>query len=419
MQKSVLSRCVICGFVASFFLGFVIPVFLNPQGKMNFFHYILELQHVGMDMRAMMAFCRSWLEGGSPYIEVWVINPYPPFATVFFSPLAFISIENAYVIMTSATFLSYLLSCTILVKKIVGEVKDIALIYLFLASGLFSYGLLFEIERGQFNLIAVTSALSAIALWQKDGPPHRRMLAYILLSLGIQLKVYPALFALCLTDNLRDWKKNALRIGTLGVVNFLAFFVLGIDTFKDFLHYLEHGARNPEKWIWVGAHSIKSFADVSNFRQEPFWAVLLLCFSVTCIIGFIKRWEGKNRFLLMAISCVTMLAPTISHDYKLSTFHPFVCILLVAAVNKVNPNQYLRIVEYIAVTLISLCYFLTNYSYQNKMVWGMADHYRNNMPLILTIFVSTTILMFAREYVKNRSRLSISAAADAEETRST
>ncbi len=400
MHKSIVIRCILFGFIAAFVLGLVYPTFLNPKEKMIFFHYILQMKKIGMDLRAMMFFATSWaIDGGSPYRQYRVINPYPPLASVFFSPLAYLPFRAAYAVVTGMTLTSYVLSCTILVRKICRHVGDMSIVYIFMISGLFSYGLHFEIERGQFNLIAITFAMAALALWQKEAPLSRRILAYVLLSIGIQLKLYPAIFALCLTDNLRDWKRNLIRLAGLGAVNVLALFVLGIDVFKNFYHNLSLAMSPPKYSLWVGAHSIKAFANVSNFDAEPFWVVLLLCLAVVVLLAFLRKRPGNNPFLLVVLSSVTLLAPALSHDYKLAVLHPFVCILMVGVYKESNPIRYLRIAEYVILSLVSWSYFLTFYSVRHKKIWGMGEKYfQNNMPLIFVVLIGATLLMLSREW---------------------
>lgn len=400
MQRKTLIRFVLLGFVLAFVVGFVFPVFLNPKEHMIFFKTVLPMRKIGMDLRALLKYCTAWaVDGGSPYIEIWIVNPYPPLCSVLFSPLVWMSFKSAFTLLTGLTLTSYFLSFTVFLNRIVGEIEEHPLVYLFIASGLFSYGLHFEIERGQFNLLAVGFALGAIALWRSDAPLFKRLLAYLFMSISIQMKLFPAVFALCLTDDLRDWKRNAIRLFSLGLVNMMALFFLGLDVFKDFVFYLNQVTEKPDFWLWVGAHSIASFAHVTGYPTEPFWAILILCFGLIYLMGFLNNWSGRNIYLLLACCSVALLAPTISHDYKLSIFHPIVCIFMVGFVRCSNPIRLLRIAEYIIITMMSFFACITNYSYKQKKIWPLEEKlYWNNMLPILFVLICATLLLLIREH---------------------
>lgn len=84
-------------------------------------------------------------------------------------------------------------------------------------SGLFSYGLHFELERGQFNLLAFTCCLNTIYLFHYQCA--LRVLAYLLFCLAVQLKIYLAIFALLFVEDWRYWRESVRRIVGLAAIN--------------------------------------------------------------------------------------------------------------------------------------------------------------------------------------------------------
>ena len=79
-----------------------------------------------------------------------------------------------------------------------------------LVTGLFSYGFQFELKQGQWNLIAFLFSVAAIYLFHQK--PKYRWAAYLLFSISVQLKLFPAIFVFTLIDDFTDWKNNAKRI---------------------------------------------------------------------------------------------------------------------------------------------------------------------------------------------------------------
>ncbi len=126
---------------------------------------------------------------------------------------------------------------------------------LVLVTGLFSYGLQFELERGQFNVIALTLGFTAI--WVFHTHPNLRGIAYGLYVLSVQLKLYPGILALMLVHDWRDWGNNLRRFLLLLVANVAGFLVLGPGVAVDWMGAVRRHATDPA--VWDGNHSIAAF----------------------------------------------------------------------------------------------------------------------------------------------------------------
>jgi hypothetical protein len=265
-------------------------------------------------------------------------------------------------------------------------------------SGLFSYGLHFEIERGQFSVIAYALSLLSIYLFHKHK--RVRLLSYILLSIAIQLKIYPAIFAVMLIKDWRDWKNNLTRMISLAALNILALFSLGTQIFRDFVNAMSK-AQFVKGEAWVGNHSIASFVALHVPKISPNWVWLnanagvieigLLIFVAVnfMLLLYIANKENRgelNTFLLLSTTLVTLLIPSISHDYRLSVL-PAAIAMALSSVELSNFSRNVRLLMAVLLVLISVAYSSTLFSYTNK-----PDFLFNNMPTLMVMLLLTTVI---------------------------
>ncbi len=141
----------------------------------------------------MLSYSAALMAGQSPYFG---LNLYAPLTNVFFVPLVFMNFAAAYALMSVLSLLCVAWTTYALPMLISGTRQLSALHALILAGGFLSYGLQFEIERGQFNVLAVTLCL--VAVWIYHYHVRYRFLAYVLFLTSVQLKLYPFIFALLL-----------------------------------------------------------------------------------------------------------------------------------------------------------------------------------------------------------------------------
>src|SRR5271157_1867516 len=72
---------IILGFLTTFILFFIRPVFLDPSLAMKFRQYVLVFTPIGYDFRGIVAYSYEWSHSG---IVPTII--YPPFTLIFFTP---------------------------------------------------------------------------------------------------------------------------------------------------------------------------------------------------------------------------------------------------------------------------------------------------------------------------------------------
>ena len=190
---------VFIAFLIAYLLFFVEPILFSSQ-VMQFPRYIPAVDPIGVDLKQMLSYSESWFFAKqTPYIGA---NLYPPLASVFFTPLLSVRFFFAYRIITVTSILFYILMTLALPLKISPKGQVTSLLMPIFVTGLFSYGFQFELERGQFNIIATFLCFLAIYMYHF----HNKMkyLAYLLFILSVQLKIFPFIFIVMFVTHWRD-----------------------------------------------------------------------------------------------------------------------------------------------------------------------------------------------------------------------
>jgi hypothetical protein len=385
------------GFLTSYLLFFIYPIFFSAQ-VMNFFRYVQTVNPIGLDLRLMLSYSESWfIVKQTPYIGS---NLYPPLASILFTPLLFTDFSWAYRIVTLVSVFCYTIMTFVMPLRTGREGKATPLLILIFITGLLSYGFQFELERGQFNVIAIF--LCFLAIWIHHYHSRYRIAAYILFTLSVQLKIFPFIFIVMLINDWHDWKNNLKRISILTLVNFALFFILGPQIFINFLDAIKEQAVNP--YIWVGNHSISSFVAIlfglaaAQGRGWPDqyagWAqIALLAFIVVCHFSVLlqtyrQNQKGLNPHLLIACTIGALLIPSVSHDYKLAILAaPVACLFAEDGFSDRAKNPRQKIIFSELMFIFSVAYSSTLVSFTNK-----PPLLQNNFPALFVMLLVTTIL---------------------------
>lgn len=387
-------------FLIAYFLFFIEPVFLNPEQSMRFSPYLDAITPIGGDMRLYLSMGKVFVTQGK------FNNIYPPLVTLLMSPFASMNPARLYKALVLFILFSYLFVTLIIPALLVRSKQSFFLLIALFLTGLFSYGLHFELERGQFNVIAFQFALVAIYLFHYK--PKFRYLAYVLFSIGAQLKIYPAIYILMFIDDWRDWKANIKRFVAIGIFNLVLLFILGYKPVFTFLNGLKS---IPTAYVWVGNHSIKSFtmllqagqfqAAFSNYHLLLWhdWAkdnstqigailtaLIFLCFITVTYISFVQNIKGFNVHLFVVSTLIALLLPAISHDYKLSILGSAVGIALGSYIDTEMKSKF-RILHIFLISLITFSYSSVLFSYVNKPVL-----LQNNLPALMLILLCFTVM---------------------------
>jgi hypothetical protein len=362
---------VLIGFSISYLVFFVHPVFFSAR-VMQFFEYVPIADIAGNDLMAMISYSESWfIAKQTPYIGA---NLYPPLASVLFTPLLSMDFSLAYRIITTASVLCYVMMTIVFPLWVCKEKQVSPLLMLFFITGLFSYGFQFELERGQFNVIAVFLCFLAIWIYHYHG--RYRYLGYVLFVISVQLKIYPFIYVIMFIDNWQDWKSNIKRLLVLTTANLALFFVLGLNVFINFISAAKWQALDP--FVWVGNHSIRSFITMASHKwgwvnqnsdsvQLVFLAIVTACICTAIFQSYRQNQKGISPYLLLVCTIGALLIPSVSHDYKLSILAAPVAIFLSSnSLIKMAQGTRQHIFFIILVLIFSVAYFSTLFSFTNK-----------------------------------------------------
>lgn len=390
------------GFFITFFTFFIKPIFFHSSLTLQYYKYIVNLSPIGHDFREIVSISSIWYHTGA--------NPpilYPPFTLIFFTPFTFLSFEIGYKILVLIIVLCYIL-ITFTIPQWINKSKEISpFAMLILITGITSYGFQFELERGQWNIIAFAFCLSAIYIFH-DRPTYR-WLAYLLFTISVQLKLYPAIFVFNFIEDWSDWRNNLKRIVGLGILNILAIFIFGSN---PILATIKSIGGITSSYSHVGRslnHSITSFivfilkSKILPRKQVILWLLqnpwLLqlffliffgLCFLIIILQIYKNNISGFNPHIFLGCSIGACIIPSISFDYKLSILPACIMMSIPSILAyKEGGNRALNI---LLAFIFSIAYSSTLYSFITKPII-----IQNNFPALLLIF----IVCIVSSYIKS------------------
>ena len=361
---------VLIAFFILYLFFFIPPMFFSEIKIQYFYKYIPDAwtPHIGFDIKMTVSHINDWLTKGiSPYADG--IVPYTPLTLALFIPFIILGYPAYYKLLTLITIISYILA-TFLIPLFISNKKEYGILALLGTVGLFSYGFQFELERGQFNIIAFALTLFAIYIFHYKY--KFRYFAYLFFSLAIQLKLYPAIFIIMFVKDWRDWKNNSIRFIGLGVLNIALLFVLGYQLFVDFIDQIGNRAamqssRYEDLSISGFSYYLSEEAKIISTQYAGIIEKIVLLLFVGVILGIIihlyrKGKKGFNPFLFLVTTISALMIPAASFDYKLSIL---VVPMIIILSNLSTPEHRNKKIIFIFFTLlISLAYWSTLYPYE-------------------------------------------------------
>jgi hypothetical protein len=394
LLKLPLMTWVLLGFFLTFLFFFILPVFFDPSQSMQFKQYILVQPPIGHDFRAVVDTSSTWLHSGS-FLPI----AYPAFTFIFFAPFTLLDVVVSYKIFVLAILAGYVMITLVLPMWIHKQKSISALAMLIFVSGMVSYGLQFELERGQENVIAILFCLAAIWLFHEH--PKRRWLAYLLFTVAVQIKLYPAIFIFMLIDDWQDWRNTIKRWVGLGILNVLALFILGWIPVLNMVSsqgYVEasHVGRQFNLSISSFTLNLLSLRFLPHKRiilwlQANSWLpqLFLFAFFAVCFLVILRqvykgRSKGFNPYVFMACTIGAFIIPAISFDYKLAVF-PAAVVLSIPAIQSFEGRGNRSLVALLTF-LFSAAYSSTLYPYVNKPAW-----LQYNLPALFLILIICTV----------------------------
>lgn len=391
---------VVAGFVLAYILLFIFPMFLNPEHTIQYFNrYVPEISPIGHDLIYANASIKGWLSGQSLYDNQNLY--YPPLYAAIFAPTLLLGYPANYYLITFLTLacMTALFFTIPLLSN--GSKQATSLSAFFFLTALFSYGMQFELERGQFNIIAFTLCVLSVYIYHYHN--SLRYYAYLLFSISIQIKIYPVVLVLMFIKDWRDWKGNVLRFLGLGVFNIALLFVLGWQVFLDYTKALpillnvtwsrpyNHSIRSFVYELASSGYGILSSTMVSWLKTHlTLIELFLMAFYFICLLTvLIKAYKNKehemNFNLLLICTIGAMILPSASVDYKL----PIVAFPLAAALSykSIQSQGIKRVMAILLITLLSFAYSTTLFPFIHK-----PELLTNNLPMLLVILAAVTVL---------------------------
>lgn len=309
---------------------------------------------------------------------------YPPLVTALALGYTFLKLESAYKIQISLLFIANILTIFLTARMLHGivisknmvaqENQSMILAGVYIIAGLIifmnigSYGFLFSIERGNYDIYAILMSVVAILLLIRN--PKTIWAQVICLSIATHLKIYPIILFIPLL-----WRhKWRLILPTL-VVNLALLLVLGPRNAILFLQNIQHFTDNP--YYWVGNHSAYSFvAQVQHYMGDPFNRVIpemmifawiltgipLILWLITVVRLLVNGFTPLNVLLIFVISVPVMSTfPHVSHDYKLVIFCVPLLIMIVLLLLDYQKSGKLINIVFIALILIDFMFIFQSY----------------------------------------------------------
>jgi len=317
---------VIVPFILTYFFYYFTPVFLNTLNQMQFPIFVPKFDPIGIDLRWIWQIEQDWVGGGFVYPENGTQH-FPPFILILFTWCCKINFQDAYRIFSLITLCFYLVTAmTIpyLAAKKNNKNKNAWLISVpFALFGLTTYGFQFEIERGQWNLIAVCFAIWGLYFYRQRGI-YSKVFAISFLTLAIQLKIYPAIFLIAIFGCRKNLKDGILTLLILGVINFGLLFVFGWASFVNFTNSVVYLSQSTaygvaqtsiSAFLWLISQNFIDYLPVIKIFIVIYW--LLIVITLLYLTKLISDREDDFSGLIGLLTIIAIIVPAHSNDYKL------------------------------------------------------------------------------------------------------
>lgn len=393
---------ILTGFFIAYIFFFYRPIFENSHHKMYFPTYVPPYMNVGSDLASLRDWSRQWIEGKSnPYVEYNFFNP--PLTVVIFAAFSYVPFSWAFRIASASTMVVFFFSAFLFPLFYMRKRSVSPILLLTFAMGLMSYGFQFEIERGQFNIVTTGCALLAVLIYR--AAPRYRWIAFLLITIAIQLKIYPAIFLLLFIEDWNTWRRHLRDLAVILVMNILSLFILGIPRFFDFIAIV--GERIADPYIRVHNMSAKSFATLVFPDDPSIIMALIFGLFLVCLIGALwfvstRRYSLARYYLFLVCTIGALIIPSVSFDYKLPILVAPVVILL-DSITLSQKNTMVKIGRIAVLVICSAVFASTLFSFTNKIfIPGIGDTpvsilVQNNLPALMILLVGFAFLVFTQK----------------------
>lgn len=272
---------------------------------------------------------------------------------------------------------------------------------------IFSYGILFALERGNIILLCIPMIMLFL-LWKDSEKKYQRILSIIALVLAAGLKIYPAIFGVLLLTK-RKWKEAVIAI-VLGIVILCGPLIMS-GGLNSILKYVSNVGGFSES---AGLGSLHGFSlqvitksichlfsiDSSSILKYVQWSAYILLIA-GCVLSFFVKENWKKIAL---ITSLVIIVPGTSMPY-ISAFllFPFTAFLNeeTGECNKVTSLLY-----FFLFMLILLPYSLPAFLTFEPFTLTTANFVRQITMLIFTVLLLSDCIygVFIRKRLKDEKQ---------------
>jgi Glycosyltransferase family 87 len=340
---------------------------------------------------------------------------YSPLFVIIYSLFSYIDPTLMRWISTLSILISFLYLTIALPRKWKCDIWESPAAVLIIISGFLSYGMRFEIERGQWNVQSMLLCYAALAIKDTKNP-WIKFLSYILFTISVHLKVWPLLFIIGYINLNEPIKTNAIRLMQICLINFFTLFVLGPKFLLEYFPKLKHSAGTPSVWIAnislysFGQLAFKFYAIDMSISKLLIYIYMLLFFT-SIIYALSNRIPGDNVLIICLCNCGVILFPTVSFDYKVILIT--ICMPLFVATYEFvadqkfinlskNKSYHIKInfdytVEIIGLLLVLVPYPFTLYSYVYKADWGLIYASDTTPTILMSLGFMILLFLYSRK----------------------
>lgn len=347
------------------------------------------------------------LHGQNPYTVTW----FPPFTVLLAIPFQLLDENRAYLaqvgILIALNIASLGMALRVSRKGFAPNTGSQEALGVLLAFPLFcvmalwqvtSYGFIWSIERGNFDIYAAFA--SVMGVWLMMVRPRWIWLQVLCFSVAAHLKIYPAILFVLLI-----WKHGWKSLLPLAVVNLALLMSMGPANVAPFLGNVRGAVVAPK--IFAGNHSAAVFAITTNAVRAMrglspvpallFYALPTVAWAFGCLYLVRRGYSHAGAAWLFAISVPMMnLIPPSSHDYKLVILGAPLAVAFFFVVQEYAcTGRWIRLVQTLVLGGLAA---LLAVSYVHLPI-DLGTRY----PLILTLqYVLVWILVTPREHWRDR-----------------
>jgi hypothetical protein len=365
---------VIIPFVFTYLLYYFSPVFLNSLNQMQFPIFVPKFDPIGIDLRWIWQIEQNWIQSGFIYPRSGAEH-FPPFILLLFIWCSKLNFQDAYTIFSFSTLFIYLITAIgipyLLAKNSNKDISVWLISIPFALFGLSTYGFQFEVERGQWNLLAVCFAVWGFYFLWCNGRLSKSF-AIGFLTLAIQLKIYPAIFIVAYFACRKSLKDGIATLLILATINFGLFFIFGWNSFINFINSVISISQGTSYGVAQSSISAFLWLISQNFVDYlPMFQVLILIYCVSIIIALYylvnSNPTSQDNFisLIVLLIIIGIIVPAHGNDYKLSLMSLVLSIMSPQLITISN----LRARYKLTIPLVFIMFFLafsTSYSYATK-----------------------------------------------------